>query len=350
MKTYAIWYTKEKEESNEPAEIEVHLNLWKLPRTNKNFFQRFSKTSGSDEILLDFGIKLVKRENLSSIKVFFPFNLSKNQIKDIGKKFLTNTDLITAVFNEDYPIEIGSLTKQIRVNASSTVISTGSTPNNASAGGNVSDDKQVEPFIIYTLDIENNDCNLEYKYGGTIMEIVIPKELKSTNEPLYYRFRICTEELSETMKLLKNPGSFLEFVSKDTHIIDFRLNENRLYNRSLSEKIREEGELRFNKLHFLLMTNSQDEVMASGENPSSRQLEEDIWSKYVGEDYDISNIFAYHWKEKQPVKSHNSLIKIIVHRSGLKKLSKYLIWLAFLSIAFNIATDALKWVWQLIFG
>lgn len=324
MKTYAIWYEKKDLNCNEQAEIEVHFNLWKLPKSNRGNW--FNRSSANDQLFLDFGLKLVNRKDVKSIKLFLPFNLSKTDIYDLGEKFLRHTDLITGVFNDDYPIESGFKPKQIKVN-----------------------EGPGKYFIIYTLDVENHDCNLESKYSGTILSINIPEDLIDTDEPLYYRFRISTKELDDTMKRLKYAGHSLEIISADTHIIDFRVNEKRLYDRSMSEKIRSQGEFKFSKLHFLLMTNSQDEVMTWGENPSSRQIEESIWSKYVGEEYNLSNVFAYHWKQKsgsKPITSHNSLIKIRVQKSNATKLVTYLIWLAVLSIIFNIATECVLWVWN----
>ncbi|WP_054942601.1 hypothetical protein [Paenibacillus ihuae] len=313
MKSYAIW-CKNNDLSAVPK-LDVHINLWKLPK-RKNRFLKLFNYSENNYMLLDFGLKVSEISQVSEIKIFLPYTINKEQILDLGEFFLNHTNLIIGVFNKDYTVEIGTEPKQILINKGET-----------------------DEFIIYLLDIQNEDCAIEEKFGGSLITIKIPEELKTKNKPLYYRFRINSPALNSMVKRIK-ASSIFESALAYTEVVDLRFNEKRLYERSMSEKVKEEGEFKIEKLHFLLMTNAQDEIISTGEGHSCRQLE-DIWNNYTQEEYDLENILAYHWKAKD-VSSHNSLVKLKIQRSTLRKVIIYLITLGILSIIYNLVTDPIK--------
>ncbi|WP_140456885.1 MULTISPECIES: hypothetical protein [Priestia] len=309
IKTYAVWYEKKEQTSNDP-EIDVHFNLWQLPIKQKGV----SKLMEKNDVFLDIGLMIRDVTNVKSMKLFFPFHISQEQLIDLGHIFLSHTNLITGVFNEDYTVEIGQEPKQLLVK------------------------DREKPFVIYLLDIQNGDCQIESKFGGSLVTLNTPT-LFDSYKSVYYRFRICaTEELKNMIRTQKSATSFLEPVSLHTNIIDFRVNEKRLYERSMSEQIKREGQFKFRKLHFLFMTDSRDELISSGENPSYRQLEKDIWHNYVGKQYNLLNIFAYHWKSEKK-DSHNTLLKVKIQKSNVQKAFTYLIWLGIISVAFNLISN-----------
>jgi hypothetical protein len=315
MKSYAIWFKKIDKTSSNIPELNVHINLWRLPR-KRNKLLKLLNISDNTRLLLDFGLKVSNISNVDEIKLYLPYKITKDNIIDLGELFLKHTNLIIGVFNEDYTIEIGTEPKQILINKG-----------------------KSDEFIIYLLDIRNEDCSIEDKFEGSLISIKIPEELKSNHKKIYYRFRINTPALKNMVKTIK-ASSIFESALSYTEVVDLRFNEKRLYERSMSEQVKDEGEFKIPKLHFLLMTNAQDEVISNGERYSCRQLE-DIWNNYTQDEYNLENVLAYHWKEED-VSSHNSLVKIKTHRSTLTKAIIYLLALGVVSVFYNLVTEPIK--------
>jgi hypothetical protein len=316
MRSYAIWAVNKDPTSStiKQPNMDIHINLWKLPTKAKSQFF----TEEKYEYFLDFGLMIDGISSLGAINVFFPFILSNTDVTDLGKNFAQNTNLVTSVFNEDYQITVGpQIPKQIMVGEA------GSTA-----------------FVIYMLDVINEDCQFENRFDGTVMSIKVPDSLKS--EKVYYRFRICSSGIGKMVRVHKAIGSLLETAHSRTEVIDFRINEKRLYDRSMNERVSREVEFKVNKIHFLFMTDSEDDIVTMGENPTCRQLEKDLWEMYVDERYNLNNVFAYHWRVKAD--SYNSLIKVRIKKSSFRVLLRYIVILTVLAIANNILTGPVQTV------
>jgi len=311
MKSYAIWCKKN---SGENAILDIHINFWKIPRKARSLKGLFLSSSS---MFLDFGFKISDIHLIDEIKIFLPYKVAKNNLLDLGEYFINHTNLIIGVFNEDYTIEIGTESKHIVINKG-----------------------KSDEFIIYLLDIKNEECLIEEKYDGSLITIPIPETLKERRKPLYFRFRINSPEIKKMIKSIK-ASSIFESALAYTEVVDLRVNEKRLYDRSLSQQVKTEGEFNVRKIHFLLMTNAQDEVIALGKNPTSRQLEESIWSNYTGNEYNLESVFAYHWKDEK-TSSHNSLVKLKIQRSSLRKALSYIATLGVITVTYNLITEPVK--------
>jgi hypothetical protein len=124
------------------------------------------------------------------------------------------------------------------------------------------------------------------------------------------------------------------------------MNEKRNYHPSLSEIINQNNEFKIEKIHFLLLRNSTEDFKSTHIDASCRELEPELWQNYIGVDYNIDNVIAYHWfkkkKEDKWVDSFNTLIKMKYHKCNFKTLLAYFLMLGFLSISFNIISSYLK--------
>jgi hypothetical protein len=127
---------------------------------------------------------------------------------------------------------------------------------------------------------------------------------------------------------------------------DFRINEKRNIHKSILEKIDSKKEFKIKKIHFLLLRNSNEDFESTYINPRCRKLENKIWAKYIGKDYNLDNIVAYHWSEKKKeghIDSFNTYIKMIYHQSNFKIIGTYLIVIGGLSIIFNFSSS---YIWK----
>jgi hypothetical protein len=245
---------------------------------------------------LDIGIMLANAEDSTHINIFIPNQLDKSNIQDLGRIFKDNTELVSAIFNEDYEVSARAHEKTIEVkNFDATPL-----------------------FDIYMLDLES-DMTIENQFGGSIIQIRIPEYLR--NRKHYYRIRLkCS--FAEQIGYVYTPpaSSILEGAFFQTELIDFGVNEKRNLPGSLLETVSQNGNVLFTKSHFFLMREASDDYIFSHKPPGGRQLEKDIWKAYVGEDYSFEQITAYHWKEANPHSSFSIFVKFRSFHSGLRTI------------------------------
>ncbi len=235
-------------------------------------------------------------EELSHINIFIPDQLHKSHIQDLGLVFKEKTELVSAVFNEDYGVLLRTKEKTIEVQR---------------ADG-------APLFDIYILDLEN-DVFVESQFGGSTIRIRIPEHLKKKKH--YYRIRLKCAFVDQTGYIYTPPASsILEGAFFQTELIDFHLNEKRNLPSSLLETIRQNGVVRFTKTHFFLMREASDDYVFSHKPPGGRRLEEDIWKSYAGKDHSFKQITAYHWKESEPHDSFSVFVKFRSFHSSLRTI------------------------------
>jgi hypothetical protein len=290
MNCIAIWCTHTPaQQKAQPDELECHFNLWML---NSISLRR----RGRLDCFLDIGVMLRHADELSYINIFVPGQLDKSNIQDLGLTFKNNTELIPAVFNEDWVVLVPPKEKAIEVR-----------------GG-----EDAPSFDIYMLDLEN-DVSVERQFGGSIIRIRIPEHLKKKKH--YYRIRLKCPFVDQTGYVYTPPASsILEGAFFQTELIDFRVNEKRNLPSSLLETIRQNGEVCFTKTHFFLMREASDDYVFSHKPPGGRKLENDIWNSYVGKGYSFKQVTAYHWKESVSHKSFSVFVKFRSFHSSLRTI------------------------------
>lgn len=313
MKSIAIWCNKK--DKNILVSADIHFNFWKVKRKKK-----FSNYNKKYCYLLDIGILIYNIKNINSIKLFFPLEIKKSDINDLGK-IIRNKNLLNGIFNEDFKILYDSNPKQTKV---------------------IGTDNNLR-FIIYNID---DTVQIENKFDGTILNIDV-NNINNIPDPIYIRFRISSGNLIKLIKHLQPKTSFFQHAFTCTEVIDFRLNEKRTYNESLSEIINTDGELEIKKVHFLLLRDEKDDFESVGISPNCRELEPQVWDDYIGNAYENNNIVAYHWSVKSSdtkpkIDSFNSLIKVKTYKSSLNTILIYLAILAITTICFNLLSNGMQ--------
>ncbi len=304
MNCIAIWCSSKNSQSASHS-LEVHFNLWKLgKRRNANCF-------------LDIGLMIQEATEVSHINIFIPQPVARFDIEDLGITFRKNPDLVSTIFNEDYRISSRAQDKIVEV---------------------LSVDR-IPIFYMYVLDLDS-DVSIENAFGGSIIKIRIPKELADKKH--YYRIRLKSPYVDSISHIYTPSNSLLESAFSQTELVDFRINEKRNLNRSLSERIHSEGEISFNKTHLFLMREASDDYVYSHKPPDgSRQLEADLWKGYIGSDYSFDKIIAYHWKETDIHYSFNAFVKFRYLRSNPLTIATFIVIIIILGIFSGVVANYL---------
>ncbi len=272
MNTLGIWVENNKQKEkwegkkhqeqvrNNNIDLTIHINLWKMQLHRQTKIEKITSFFKNDfDYFLDIGLKLPSIEKIKKLNVYFPFQITAEECIDLGGTFHEDTNLVNAIFNEDYRVISGSGLKILEV-----VRHDGS-----------------DKFNIYRLDTKN-DIKLYQQYNGTVLEISFNQITQSRNESYYFRFRIKLKKEQNFTRVYKPRNSFFESAFMNTEIIDFRINEIRNLDKSLLEKMGKDGLPHLSKIHFLLLRNAKDDYVFSHKPINScRELEKEIWKEYL---------------------------------------------------------------------
>lgn len=266
MRSFAVWFESENDEKK--CMLEFHVNLWKKSERKPVYF-------------FDFGLMIDDIKEIQSIFIYCPFELKKNQIKDLGS-IISSNSLANAIFNEDLTTTMGKPNRMLV------------------------EREGKEKFIVYSIEVENQinltnftkDDNVEGDKGGTIIKLDIKSiKVEESLTKYYFRFRIKShiEELSFVNNHIKGV-SVLNNSFTNTEVIDFRLNDTRSFRESLKERFADGKKFDIESIHYLILRNENDSIIHHGDTVHSRILEKTLWKDYIDED--IGNIIAYHIKKK----------------------------------------------------
>ena len=255
MESFAFFYEYLDESK---IEADLHMNLWLLK---------------GDNIFIDIGFKINNTENINKIFIYFPFNISKDNISDLSEK-LQNPKTVSLIFNDDCPIKTNVITI----------------------------DKIDYHIIKINKDkIDNLDKNVL---------VINIEHIKNKNT--YLRFRLKSDTLKK--QIIYSKDKLLNFFkphSESYNIIDIKINKKRNFN--YDEYIQQAKEKRtlfnFNKIHFLLMDYINHNVdFLSRLDCEARILEKD-WDEYIEPKKSelIENLVAYHFKSTNKDNKENEL-------------------------------------------
>lgn len=280
MRSFAIWYDKQNPTKFEKCtQIQIHINLWAQNICGGK----------RNEVFIDFGLLIHDLSDVTKVNLYCPFKLVESRIQDLSRLMCSQKGLINSIFNEDYDgRSMGGLERYFRVDVPDSLKS-----------------HLKDTFIVYQLD--ENDFEIEDKGAGAIVsfstkDILLPDSETRFNElntvtRYYFRFRISTNtnELKFMFSQPKKLSPFQEaFIT--TQVIDFRINNLRSCDISISDTFAKGAHFDIRAIHYLILRNASDELIYHGKNISSRLLEENSsWKKYF--DNLQSSIIAYHFKE-----------------------------------------------------
>ena len=312
MNSLAIWY-----KGDEPdKDIDVHLNLWKLPLNEKR--GRF----------LDIGINLHDSISIKEILIYIPFVAGTNNIFDLGRTIGSSSPrLLTAIFNENYRITTSANSDYFRVN----------------------DKHDNEVFNIYAMDETN--YKLEKKYNGSIIKFTLPQEA-SRRPRTYLRFRITGPNLSHFSRIEKDVSSILSNAFNKNEILDFCVNSARHLPNKLLEDIAQNKNFFINKIHFFYICSYCENYTLSHQPfHSVRKLEDGVWLDYIKATEDIHNLnleetfIAYHWKDKatdsKKVEDFNVFLKTNFRDKNWRTIGKYIIYLLLFAVFTGLLSNCI---------
>ncbi len=308
MKSIAIWYEPINENLESVNDIELHFNLWKIPNGSKNAHK-----------FLDIGLKLLNTININCLKIYFPTNIIFSDFEDIVGKFIDKPDLVSAIFNENYSVKLGTTSKF----------------------NEIRDINNNFIFNIYKSSI--TDLNFENNFGGTIVTINLPKQ----ENTIYLRYRVKGKFINSLSTISKPTNAILESAFSEIEMLDFRVNEIRDLNLSLLESINK-SLFKIKKMHFFFICSNDEEVVGNHQPfLSCRNLENYRWNNYVALPNTAKEIYlAYHWKEKDK-ESVSILIKSKYERNNVKTIFIYAIFALVIAVAIELFSN---WLYDVLKG
>lgn len=315
----------------EALEAEFHFNYW--PKSVSDHTQKTP--------YLDIGVKFCKYADLDSFHFWFPnptkkqhhfthyfkkihsTTLTEENFEDLGC-LLKDNELASSIFNQNLHIASDATKpKQLQVT-------------------NIS--KEVDNrFIIYELTKE--DIHISSNLDGIDLTIYMTNIISVSNSsPIYVRFRLKGDFLKSIERIVKVKNKLFQSAFTQTSYIDFRFNDTRSMHKSLREHYlnKKHLKLKISKVHFLLMTRSEEEVTTPA-NISARILEPNIWTKYLT--HKICNVcVANHWRFS--MKNDNAFDTCIVYarykvlHCNMTTIFLYILLLLIMTLIFNLISNA----------
>lgn len=286
-RSIAIWAHCIPEGRNGAINVQLHFNLWRLPHLE----------GASEDELLDIGIFLPEREGLESLHFYFPKELQRSAITDLGRK-LGERSIAVAIFNDEVTVKSDS--RRIEIEHPG----------------------RAEKKNVYQLTV---DSEIEIQCPGDGSVLTLSKEVigRLPLDHIYIRFRVLLGEVSNSPFALQSGQIDRYLVSgyNESEIVDFRVNEFRNIPEAIRKEIardRAEGWLAIEQLHFFFVRDKRwGFVHAYQDFYKCRILEADTWSGYIDSHRHAlnSHLVIYHWRhDRRPsTKSYNCFAKFGRH-------------------------------------
>lgn len=259
--------------SSEGADVELHINLWKVEERVCKPRYRF---------YMDFGIMFPK--TYRRLYLFLPFEIREKYPTDLAKVLMTNQQTLGAVFNADV-----KLTSRANDNYCTVTV-----------------DEKNE-FSIYHLGNSNFKkiayCEDHEKGVYLKINVVNDPDNAEIKDKIYVRFRVSIAENDPFVKTEHISNDLLQAAFSKTDLFDIRVNEIRVLNSKVKETMTREGFqlCKFSKVHLFFMADSRETVYnGSSLNQDTRMLEKDQWEGYMPyTDLHGASFVAYHWKRRR---------------------------------------------------
>lgn len=139
------------------------------------------------------------------------------------------------------------------------------------------DKNDNKKFLICPLDMEN--C-INPKNNEIIIHVKKNTKIGKSIKKIYYRFRIVNFDLKKV--IIENESKSKSFESSfvSDKILDFRINDTKLMNLFEAQNLIS-NYTKFNKVHFLYMTDVDKDVQLTSCGSSARFLERGVWDNYL---------------------------------------------------------------------
>lgn len=352
LDSFGVWYKSAQNALSQCNEkqsaFELHINLWsKLKvdgiKNNKTF--------------LDIGIKIKEYKNISELIFLCPFKLDSDDIQDLSGK-LQNKKNVDLIFNNNcglwtsdrYWIISNDTSNNLKEDllifsfyqSVDDVIRIEEVVKGKSS-------KLVINFSLFKKYIESLSCNDENQCIN---------RLKNVND-VYLRFRIASHQLNKSIfSNLEPMNKYFQSGFTSIQILDFKMNSKRnIDDRILAKAVgNDENFASFDKIHFLLMEPSNNNVIFMSENNTTcRNLEEGKWDNYL-DCTGVGDTLVYHWKKSvvknsscqennKPIQEFDLLVKINYSKTNRKIILRYIVYGFLVGIVGSYVT---QWARKLI--
>ncbi len=271
-------------------QLDFHINLWNLKGDNKG-----------TSLFVDFGISISDFRKIKSLDILLPFRIDNSEIVDLYELVKT-PEIARLIFNE-IECEISSKDRYAIIESDNF--------NKSKLRINIKNADELESFVCHSTDNDMSIFSMDF-------EELANDEKSFEYDDLYIRFRVNSESIKKSLFCpVRKKNWFLESRFVETQIVDIKINQERNlpHNICHNYRLKKYKFAVFKKIHLLVMSESSDEVDSFGtEIYECRKLEGHEWDYYLGNNYDVTNILAYHWKEKsndeQGISSFSKLIRI----------------------------------------
>ncbi|WP_159725923.1 hypothetical protein [Methylosinus sp. Ce-a6] len=270
----ALWYECWRENASNitPAEVEVHLNLWR----------HIARTS-IESNFLDVGLLFSNAYEIGAVYLFIPTEVDEGQIEDLSGR-LQNNRLLSAVFND--------------------VIRVGTNDEN----GCFSTIRRNAHYLNFHSAKLNSDFSLSPVYQdralvGTLIrfERSFCQKLHSPGRQ-YIRIRFNLNEKGACAFSIKRNGhgDFIVSTILSEEFTELRFNEMRNLPRDITQRIGIGRAFNINAMHCFLIRDMSFELVASHASMHKmRRMEDDLWCGYLPPSVpkrDLSKMLVYHWR------------------------------------------------------
>lgn len=287
--------------SKENSNVELHFNLWD---SDKNKLH-----------CLDIGIMCEVNSEPETIKMTIPGKYKKGDINDLSDLLISKNEICTNIFNCKMELTIQD-----------------------SWGAKVckKQNQKDEKFIIRKFDVESQNKNL--LVNDDYIEIAFKVNEKSDiisegYNKIYYRIRIGNFKLKSYSVLSKSKGGFFESSYDRNRIIDFRINDIKLLSLSTGKEIADNN-LKISKIHFLYITDCEENIILATPEPRIRLFETENWKEYIKAQK--HEMLAYHMFFKESTTSPSFLLKIQQRKTSAWHIGGYAIGVLLMSLFANL--------------
>ena len=295
----------------------IYLNNWLNPK-GKSY--------------MDVAIHIRGMKDTTSLSMYFPFPVDKNEIEDVSLEF-RDENLSRAIFSSmcviDYKKNIA--TSEIAYNG-----------------------KTVDIVHLSALDYTVNPVS-----KGTLLKVPFADLLKHLdNDEAYFMFRIPHKSMDEVFKKQMDVGNvmtrmrdlLLTPIVAERYGYSVRINEARL----LPKEINSIGAFHRQKLKKAVLTISIDEGYELNDSSCYRirRMEEELYKDFLPEKFPTTDAVTYQWQQSREVNLKGKFnFYLNISRQTISKSSMfvYMVLFVLLGASGNACWDLIKYLYNLIF-
>ena len=295
----------------------IYLNNWLNPK-GKSY--------------MDVAIHIRGIKDTTSLSMYFPFALDKNEIEDVSLRF-SDENLSRAIFSSMCVIDYkkNEATSEIAYNG-----------------------KTVDIVHLSALDYTVNPVS-----KGALLKVPFNELFKYLdNDEVYFMFRVPHKSISEVFRQRTKVGSFfnkardllMSPIVSESYGYSVRINEARL----LPKEINSIGAFHRQKLKKAVITISiaDDYEISDMSCYRIRRLEKELYEKFLPSGFDGEDAVTYQLQQtrEENLKGHFNFY-LNISRNAISKgsLVLYLIIIIFLDVAGGMTWDAIQLIFNMIF-